>query len=466
MTLKIYFNLMVIFLFTMIWHAYGAAEETPQKTELREMDFAYGRRIQLGSDSPIYRFYLDEHIYRHVADNRLVDLRVFNGQKETVPIKIRRSRSSASLSYKERKLPIFPINSQQDLSSGDFILRYQSSRREASLTLKATSYEHPTEGTSGFIIDLGENETPPKRLRVEFKPANEKQYRLAVQVSSSNDLTDWKVRVPSAAVAKMRFNGHDLERNYIDLPSFSDRYLSLTWEKPFKDAFSAAIFGQYTSIYQKIPRQVKLEGKRIKSHPTQFIYDSNGVIPTTQVQLRLPETNHLTKARISVRSGKREDWRYQTTAVFYRLKVDGTELENAPVMIPVTQAPQFKIEFLAGSTFMKDPAPELILFYNPHECVFVASGDPPFMLAYGNADLLSEPQVLDDLLEAIGQKNKKTYMGFSRLEPPLPLGGDKRLTSDKKSKAYHLRVVLWTILLASVAGLALMAYQLYRQMRA
>ncbi len=454
-----------IIVFTIVWSSHGLAEEKPQKTDLREMDFAYGRRIQLGSDSPIYRFYLDEHIYRHVVDERLMDLRIFNSQKETVPIRIRRVREIKSLIYNDRKLPIFPVHSQKDLDSLDFILQYKRSSRETSLTLKSTANEKSAGGISGFIVDLGENEKPPKRLKVDFKPAKGKQYRLAVQVSSSDDLTDWKVLIPSTAIAKMRFNGHDLERNYIDLPSFSGRYLYLSWEKPFMEAFSAAIFGQYTTVYQRTLRQAKLQGKRIESNPNQFIYDSKGVIPTVQVQLRLPDVNTLAKARISIRRGNRDDWQYLKTDIFYRLKIDGTELENAPVIIPVTQAPQFKIEMVAGSMFERRPAPELVLFFNPHECVFVASGDPPFMLAYGNADLLSEPQVLDDLLEAIGQKNKKTYMGFSRLEPPLLLGGDDRLKSTKKSKAYWLRVVLWTILIGSVVGLALMAYQLHRQMR-
>jgi hypothetical protein len=171
------------------------------------------------------------------------------------------------------------------------------------------------------------------------------------------------------------------------------------------------------------------------------------------------------KARISSRENKRQPWRRRATAVFYRLKIDGAELENPPVTIEMNQDSRYRIEILAGSFPRKDAAPELLLMWYPHECDFLASGDPPFMLAYGNADLISEAQVIDDLLEAIGQKNQKTYLGFSRLELPQVLGGTDRLEPSGYTRESSLRYVLWLVLLLSIIGLAAMARQLYQQVK-
>ena len=438
--------------------------QSQAEKNLREMDFAYGRRIQLGSESPLYQFSLDTHIYRHVADQRLLDLRIFNQEKEPVPLQIRRVPQPASKNLRERHVPIFPFYDDNANLSGGLTVNLKKNSKETVFNLNTYDAKNDMNGIAGFIVDLGQEKIKPERIVVDLKYA-QKEHRLAVKVAYSADLSNWRPLVESAALVKMMFKGRLLERKHIDLPSFSGRYLRLSFHKPFKGQLPFNITLLYSKTRRSPFRTTSVKGIRTSTDPIVFNYDSRGFLPTERIQLRLSTINSLIKARFSTRPNSNVPWRYHKAAIFYRLKIDGAELENPPLELPKTQDRLFRLEIIAGSLPKDSPAPELMLKWHPHECVFVATGQPPFMLAYGNADLVYEPPVVDDLIEAIGQKNKKIYLGYSRLEPPQVLGGDDRLINKVYLKDHWMRVILWAILLFCVAGLAFMAYRLYRQMK-
>lgn len=449
---------------SVIFILFFCASQSQAEENLREMDFAYGRRIQLGSESPLYQFSLDAHVYRHVANQRLSDLRIFNQEKEPVPLQIRRVPKPASKNLKERHVPIFPFYDEKDSLSGGLTLNLKKNSKEMVFNLNTYDGKSDTNGIAGFIVDLGQEKIQPERIVMDLKYP-QKEHRLAVKVAHSTDLSDWRPLVASAALVKMMFKGRLLERKHIDLPSFSSRYLRLSFHKPFKGQLPFNITLLYTKTRRPHFRTTSVKGIRTSTDPVVFTYDSRGFLPTERIQLRLSEVNSLIKARFSTRPNYNVPWRHHKSAIFYRLRINGAELENPPIKLPETQDRLFRFEIIAGSLPKDISVPELLLKWHPHECVFVATGQPPFMLAYGNADLVYEPPVVDDLLEAIGQKNKKTYLGYSRLESPQVLGGDDRLINKVYLKDHWLRMILWAVLLFCVAGLAFMAYRLYRQMK-
>ena len=437
----------------------GQAQE-----ELREMDFAYGRKIVLGSESPLYQFKVDAHIYRHITNKRLIDLRIFNHQKELVPLRIRRDAAPLNKRFTTHDVPIFPFYDEPDNSSGRVTLNLKKDSNKTVIAFSTDNSRHYPSGIVGFLMDLGQEKPSPRKLVVDLKHG-QAEHRLSVKVSYSRDLSHWNPLVSTAALVKMTFKGQSLQRNHIDLPSFSGRYLRLTFSKPFQGELSANVTAVYSSLSQNADRHIThVKGKCTSTQPFVFTYDTKGFFPTDRIQLRLPKANRLIKARLSSRADSKFPWSELKTGIFFRLNIDNADLKNSPLTFPVTQDRFYRLEILSGSLPKNGSAPELQLMWYPHECAFVASGEPPFMLVYGNGDLGYEPQVVDELLEAIGQKNQETYLGYSRLEPPQVLGGDERLKVSRYSKERQLRWVLWVVLLLSVAGLAFMAYRLFRQM--
>ncbi|MGD9212419.1 MAG: DUF3999 family protein, partial [Desulfobacteraceae bacterium] len=241
---------------------------------LREMDFAYGRRIQLGGDSPLYRFFVDGHVYRNVVNKQLVDLRVFNSQKETVPLQIRRVNVASPRELTQQKLPIFPLYAEKDQESGDITLNFESNGKQTVLKLERSESKVSLKGVSGFLVDLGEEKQIPQQLIVDLNfPQSE--YQLAVNVSGSDDLNDWNDIVPSAALVKMKYNGQQLSRKHINLPPFSHRYLRLLFQTPFKGQLPANIIGVLPKVgFRYAPKTTNVKGTHISDKPEMYTYNS------------------------------------------------------------------------------------------------------------------------------------------------------------------------------------------------
>lgn len=440
-------------------------DQAQAEKALREVDFAYGRRIRLETETPLYQFTVDAHVYRHVADRNLSDLRIFNSREQHVPLQIRRIDPQNPTTYIHQELPIFPLYAGVNSTPEEISLSFGSSANGTHITFNRTDSSGQINGVSGFIVDLGQSDNHPDRLEIDLT-SNQTEYRLSAKVSYGDDLNNWKTLVSSSALVKMAFKGQYLERNYIDLPFFSGRYLNITLNTPFDGGLSARITGRYAQTAAGPARQsVKIKGNRVASDSEIFIFDSGGFFPVDRIQLRLPKGNSLAKVKLSTRPNAEAAWRHRITALFHRLKIDTADLENAPVEVPLIQDRYLRIEVIAGSLPSENSELELELFWHAHECVFVASGEPPFMLVYGNTDILHASQAMDDLLKNIDPRDQSRYLGAASLEAPQVLGGDERLKASNFSNEQLLRAVLWTVLLLSVAAIAYMALRLYSQLK-
>ena len=160
----------------------------------------------------------------------------------------------------------------------------------------------------------------------------------------------------------MNFNGHQLVRNHVDLPLFSGRYLRILFQATFEGQLPNHITGLFPKVsLRQTPKTTTVEATRISDQPEVYNFNSGGFFPAERIQIRLAEVNSLIKALISSRANTKQPWRHRTTAIFYRLKIDGAELENVPVAIPMTQDSLYRMEILAGSLPKKSVGPELLL---------------------------------------------------------------------------------------------------------
>lgn len=96
--------------------------------------------------------------------------------------------------------------------------------------------------------------------------------------------------------------------------------------------------------------------------------------------------------------------------------------------------------------------------WNDAEVVFLAKGDGPFLLAYGNASAQPSTTVLGSLLDGI-------VVSPARADRAHPLGGAERLQPPPRTVPWKL-AVLWVVLGGGVMLLAWMAYRLSREVGA
>ncbi len=167
----------------------------------------------------------------------------------------------------------------------------------------------------------------------------------------------------------------------------------------------------------------------------------------------LPEVNTVIAVDLQSRARPQDPWRGVSHAGFYRLKTAAGEQSNGPIAIGANHDRYWRAHTAAGG----GPAHgsmTLQAFWTPSEIVFLARGNGPFQLAYGNAaagnaeaDLASIPAGIPVMRAAAGA--------------PQILGGASRLT-PAAAPFPRKRALLWAILLAGVCILALMAYRLIK----
>jgi hypothetical protein len=93
----------------------------------------------------------------------------------------------------------------------------------------------------------------------------------------------------------------------------------------------------------------------------------------------------------------------------------------------------------------------------PNELTFLAQGNPPYLLAYGNATAGRAEADLSHL-------PKSLEIASATLAAAQVTGGATRLIA-KPAPFPRMRVALWSVLLFSVAVLAWMAYRIARDQK-
>jgi hypothetical protein len=201
------------------------------------------------------------------------------------------------------------------------------------------------------------------------------------------------------------------------------------------------------------PERATLEvwGEPDPVNANDYLFDLAAHAPVSRVNVVLPDVNTTVGAELSSRRTAKEPWRFVTRAGFYRLKTADAEQQNAPLEVGVDEDRYWR----ARITNSAGPPPEplrLHVEWVPNEITFLAQGQGPFLLAYGNstatraeADLSQIPATVQVAAAAVGSRRV--------------LGGSTRLVG-KPAAFPWMRAVLWSVLLLAVVLLAWMAYRL------
>jgi hypothetical protein len=272
----------------------------------------------------------------------------------------------------------------------------------------------------------------------------------------------------------MRFSGHEILRKRIRLPARSSRYLRLSWPAGTEGITVKQILGvQWGSEPKREPVWAAFKGKPApdgaKTGIAAYEYDSAARFHVDRVRLRFAEKNTLVNARLLSRPDPESEWRYRQSGIFYDLRFDQVSLVQDTVSIGQTADRYWRVEMDGGAS--PDPAndpgniPVLELGWLPHELLFVARGNGPFMLAYGSARLeeadLGQNQA--GLLYQVMGANEDALLKEAVLLPKITLGGPDRLTPEPPPLPWR-KWLLWGVLVMGVGIIARMALSLGKGM--
>ena len=138
-------------------------------------------------------------------------------------------------------------------------------------------------------------------------------------------------------------------------------------------------------------------------------------------------------------------------------------LISPAISFDTTSDRYWRLKEIGGENVLDQRIPALELGWLPHVLTFVAQGQAPYLIAYGNASIEPQQQMIDPQLLSVDEGEPQLLIKTANVTPRFSLGGDGRLVPPAAPYPWR-KVVLWLVLLAGTALLAWMIWQLTREM--
>lgn len=437
----------------------------------KPMDFAYGMPLSLKETGAVYRLSVPREVYETVTRDDLSDIRVFNGAEAVVPHVLRRPKKPSEAPERSNVLPIFPLH-EGEIPPGKDGLSMRVEKTGEQTTIQVFSdntgdQEGPD--LSGYIIDASRHKEPIHELEVTWQEI-EGSFVLTVSVESSRDMTHWASLVPRATLVRMQYHGHEIRRNRIRVPETQAPYYRLTWPADQEGMAVTEVRAIRKSGEPEQERQwTALAGSPGKTDGERGIavyeYESQARLPADRIRLRFTEKNTLAEATLFSRPDREATWRNRQHSVFYHLTFEETTLVQDTASVDLTTDRYWKLAVEEDAFSDPGTVPTVELGWLPHELLFVARGEGPFMLAYGSARLGKEEQHRDThgtLARMMGGE-KEGLLRDAAVLSKRELGGSGQLVPPPPPVPWKTWL-LWGVLVIGVGVIAMMALSLGKGM--
>jgi hypothetical protein len=419
-------------------------------------DFAYGIPIEADTRDALYEIEIPAAVYRGVTRADIGDIRVFNGQGEVVPHALRPLvRTIAAVS-----LPVFPLYGEVDEKLGDLSVRINKRGDGAIIDIqKRAKGSGQMDRLRGYLVDASSLKSAIEALHFDWKTASE-SFVGQVRVEGSDDLAAWTILADKAALARLTFGGHQVQRNRVELRFATFKYLRVSWPKSQAPLESLSAAAEPAAHVIDSPRVWEtIAGSEIPGKRGEYSYDLSGHFPFDRLRVALPQVNSLVQLQILARATTSDEWRPMTSATAYRLRDRDTEVTSQEIAIKSRGERYWLLRADQKGGGVGGGVPAIQIGWVPQRLVFVARGVGPFQLAFGNAGTKPAAYPIEALIPGY-----KTDAEFKI--KPATLGAQITISGAARLRASwdHKKLALWGSLIFGVMLLGWMALRLLRQL--
>jgi len=438
----------------------GTAKETPAP-----QDFAFGLPIETTAEGAIFEAPLPLDFYRGLAGNDGNDLCVFNGHGEVVPYAVRRAPQEALSPPELTPLPFFPIPARPGGSRKveDITVKVQRDATGAVIRLDASEQIVKEAGTAAYLIDAASLKRPVRALEFQWTAAAD-GFAGSLAIEGSDDLEHWSAVSGGGVIASLQYGEHRLVQKRIEFRPIGRKYLRILWPAGLQQVQLVGASAELVPETAEQPRQwVSVVAAVKQDGPGEYLFEAPGPLPADRIRVKLPQKNTLAAAEFFSRDDAKTPWIARSAGLVYQLRMEGEDLVGSDFILSPSPDRFWMLRVRQSGGGLGRGLPEIELGWIPQHLLFVARGEGPFLLAYGNAQRRFGDTRTDDLLAGLSDKRQGMVSakpaGFG---PQIVLGGESRL---KDLPVVDMRkYVLWAVLVLAVAILAWMSLRLYRQM--
>ena len=393
----------------------------------------------------------------------LRDLRVFNaaGQILAYTLVAARSRQENTLeTHQVRSFPLYAESSQGAMPRVDVSVRRNADGTLVEVTTKTSEDDsRSARYRRGWLLDCSAINQPLERLLLDWRDVEGFQ---RFSIEASDDLDHWR-SWGEGRLTRLRFDGEQIEQREVRLPNRKARYLRLMWKLP-SDAPELNQIELQSSTTSHHPAPIiwtdVMPGKQTGEH--EYTWELPLLLPVERLRMPLAQSNLLLPVSLSTRITSKQKWRYLARGLFYRVDQQDKELLEEELDLPGwNRIKQLKLVIDPRGGGMGGQIPAIQFGIRGTELVFLARGERPYTLAVGKADAQSAQLPLATLIP--GEQGKD----LEKLpEATLARWGEQAVDvvpiAGETSHIDWKRIGLWIVLLAGVALLGFMAWNLLK----
>ena len=439
-----------------------------------EPAFRYEAPIAVQRTGTFIELPLPVEVYAHSRQADLHDLRIVDARGERVPfgwLPPRAGESQAIESTRDAVLYPLPARPTADGSwrspidvvvEGDRISVKRLAQRGSTMEAGARS--------AGWLFDLGArrpSDPAPQQLRLVWSGPNE--FSATFDVATSDDLRSWRAAGVGQVLALQSSSGPLTQPNLV-LPSPTGRFVRLVWaDAAAAPALSGAkvVTTTQASVVRDAPTELVLAPQPAKSKGANdaegaaraLDFDLGGALSVVGVDLQWTDGTHVAPVRLQGRTRTDEAWHELGSSVFYRLDRQGSVSSSATLTLYSTLRYLRVIPDERAAPL--DPAQTRARVHAQlARLVFPAQGPAPYRLQVGSADANASALPIGTLVPALD--DERSRFGAAGLAGWVEVSAVARRDEAKQREAALRPWLLWAVLVAGVAGLALMVWRLAR----
>lgn len=425
-------------------------------------NFAYGYEVITEGTAPIYRLPMPEKIYQTVTRNDLGDIRMFNRNGQRIPFAISKQKTRQHTETYWVNLPFFPLRGNVEQFNRNLIdIKVNDSGKIIDIRYRDETELPKNQAIESYIIDLSNVKLNIDQLTFIIA-GGEGGYLKKAFIEKSDDLNRWSMLVESATLSRLNYANHTLEKNNINIPNQKINYLRFTWRDNSEDLKIKSVRAMLTTTsVEKEYKSSVISGSRSEEDGSKYVYDLGGIYPVDQVNVLLPETNMLVEAAVQSRNDPKSTWNTHFTGLFYLLNMEGTDLARQPVEVGPTSNRYWQVH-VKTEEGIGEEAPELLVNWVPHDVYFLARGEGPYTLAFGNSQVAAPDKPINSLMQVLSDEQQQSLVKMAETGELHTLRGPQALVPVKEFP--WRQIALWIILVTAVIAIGVISTRLYREM--
>jgi hypothetical protein len=446
-------------------------------------------------------FTLSREVYQCMLRTRHADLSVVNLNGEPVPYRLISQESATDIKRYRRDLPVYPEPAAAPYRTGEQIKRLAQLSGEVSGTEAGAPWVLQNSFYSSLILQQDVNEENKDVLKsiTINTAALDVPVNTMLIVEESADLQHWKTLFGPHVLYILPGGQGTLHNNTLDLGAAGGaRYLRIAMLSSIENfaAKITGISGEYEHSRQ-IPVELQwlqAESPEPTDNANEWVASLPGLYPVSRVRFTPAENMVYYKGSLSVwvpptlsadgqnPQGRKKvkrlareilkggenlrsvpdeqgSWRRMTHFMYYRMLTGDGSMNSPDIRMDPGQGRRWKFAFDQKPVVAREQLPRIEFGWQPLQVMFIAQGPGPFSLLAGSEQAVSPVEFPANLIDV------DTVPQAVELRSMAPAATGEAALTPKPQWVFNWRtLVLWSILLLGLAGMALMAYRLSRSM--